>query len=83
MPAPYSLQGGVKAFLSCLRQHAPLLRSADDPSTFLVNDTADPLQRSLWCAAAPGRGTHGASVLCWPHACASASQGCAQRFAGH
>jgi hypothetical protein len=40
-------QGGVKAFLSCLRQHAPLARSADDPNTYLVNDTADPLQRSL------------------------------------
>ena len=42
------LQGGVKAFLSCLRQHAPLVRSADDPNTYLVNDTGDPLQRSLW-----------------------------------
>jgi len=41
-------QGGVKAFLSCLRQHAPLVRSADDPNTWLVNDTGDPLQRSLW-----------------------------------
>lgn len=42
------MQGGVKAFLSCLRLHTPLLRSADDANTYLVNDTADPLQRSLW-----------------------------------
>jgi len=43
-----ALQGGVKAFLSCLREHACLVRSSDDPSTYLLNDTADPLQRSLW-----------------------------------
>ena len=47
-PRSLSHQGGVKAFLSCLRQHAPLVRSADDPHTWLVNDTGDPLQRSLW-----------------------------------
>ena len=41
-------QGGVKSFLHCLREHAPLVRSADDANTYLVNDTADPLQRSLW-----------------------------------
>jgi hypothetical protein len=41
-------QGGVKSFLHCLREHAPLVRSADNANTYLVNDTADPLQRSLW-----------------------------------
>lgn len=28
-------------------QHAFLVKSADDPNTYLVNDTADPLRRSL------------------------------------
>lgn len=40
-------QGGIKSFLSCLREHGPLVRSADDPNTYLINDTTDPLQRSL------------------------------------
>ncbi|PRW58614.1 TBC1 domain family member 17-like [Chlorella sorokiniana] len=47
LPSLHFQTGGVKAFLSCLRQHAPLVRSADDPNTWLVNDTGDPLQRSL------------------------------------
>ena len=28
-------------------QHAHLVKSRDDPNTFLVNDTTDPLQRTL------------------------------------
>ena len=28
-------------------QHVPLAKSSDDANTYLVNDTADPLQRSL------------------------------------
>lgn len=30
-------------------QHIYLVKGADDPNTYLVNDTADPLQRSLTC----------------------------------
>ena len=30
-------------------QHVYLGKSLDDPNTYLVNDTADPLQRSLNC----------------------------------
>lgn len=28
-------------------QHVYLVKASDDPNTYLVNDTADPLQRSL------------------------------------
>ena len=47
LPLCPGLQGGLKLFLSALRQHAHLVRSAEDPQTYLVNDIADPLQRSL------------------------------------
>lgn len=30
-------------------QHIYLVKGSDDPNTYLVNDTADPLQRSLTC----------------------------------
>lgn len=30
-------------------QHIHLVKGSDDPNTYLVNDTADPLQRSLTC----------------------------------
>ena len=33
--------------LDCCAQHVLLARSAGEPETYLVNDTADPLQRSL------------------------------------
>lgn len=33
--------------MSALREHVPLARSASDANTYLVNDQADPLQRSL------------------------------------
>lgn len=39
--------GGVREFLSTLRNHALLVRSNDDPNVYLVNDVQDPLQRSL------------------------------------
>ena len=32
-------------------QHVLMVRSTDDPNVYLVNDTADPLQRSLTCLA--------------------------------
>ena len=40
--SPHSV-GGV--------QHVLMVRSTDDPNVYLVNDTADPLQRSLTCLA--------------------------------
>ena len=39
LPPLHFHHGGVKAFFSALRQHASLARSAEDPNTFLVNDT--------------------------------------------
>ncbi|GIL71169.1 hypothetical protein Vretifemale_1776 [Volvox reticuliferus] len=47
LPPLYFQKGGVKALISTLKQHVFLLKSADDPHTYLVNDTADPLSRSL------------------------------------
>ena len=37
---------GSNTLPSCV-QHAHLVKSRDDPNTFLVNDTTDPLQRTL------------------------------------
>lgn len=31
----------------CVLQHCDLVKSAEDPNTYLINDTADPLQQSL------------------------------------
>ncbi|MEW5312825.1 MAG: hypothetical protein WDW38_004430 [Sanguina aurantia] len=47
LPPLYFLKGGVKALMLVLKQHAVLIKSATDPSTYLINDTSDPLQRSL------------------------------------
>eukprot|EP00241_Pyramimonas_parkeae_P010960 CAMPEP_0114266548 /NCGR_PEP_ID=MMETSP0058-20121206/24683_1 /TAXON_ID=36894 /ORGANISM="Pyramimonas parkeae, CCMP726" /LENGTH=230 /DNA_ID=CAMNT_0001384065 /DNA_START=73 /DNA_END=761 /DNA_ORIENTATION=- len=47
LPPLYFHNGGVKAFLNKLKQHALLVRSVEDPNTYLVNDVADPLQRSM------------------------------------
>ncbi|KAI3928698.1 hypothetical protein MKW98_024299 [Papaver atlanticum] len=46
-PPLYFYNGGVREFLATLKQHVSLIRSADDPNVFLVNDFQDPLQRSL------------------------------------
>lgn len=66
---------------SCVvMQHIYLVKGSDDPNTYLVNDTADPLQRSLTCleltdvlmgAPPPGASTTwppptGLLVLCQP-----------------
>jgi hypothetical protein len=32
-----------------LLQHVYLVKGSEDPNSYLVNDTADPLQRSLTC----------------------------------
>ncbi|KAK9130669.1 hypothetical protein Sjap_011156 [Stephania japonica] len=46
-PPLYFYNGGVREFLATLKQHAVLVRSADDANLFLLNDFQDPLQRSL------------------------------------
>lgn len=80
LPSLYFQNGGVKAFLSCLRLHTPLLRSADDANTYLVNDTADPLQRSLCSlelADVLSGGPSGAAGSAFP-ACAAGSLAASQ-----
>eukprot|EP00959_Pyramimonas_sp_CCMP1952_P429491 8994906-Pyramimonas_sp.AAC.1 len=47
LPPLYFSNGGVKKFLSVLKLHTCLLRSAEDQHTYLVNDIVDPLQRSM------------------------------------
>ncbi|RMZ54525.1 hypothetical protein APUTEX25_002101 [Auxenochlorella protothecoides] len=47
LPPLYFQHGGIKSLMSALREHVPLARSALDANTYLVNDQADPLQRSL------------------------------------
>lgn len=47
LPPLYFHNGGVRSLIGVLKQHAFLAKSAEDPNTYLVNDTADPLQRSL------------------------------------
>jgi uncharacterized protein (DUF3084 family) len=47
LPPLYFSNGGVKKFLSVLKLHTSLLRSAEDQNTYLVNDVVDPLQRSM------------------------------------
>ncbi|KAL3149387.1 hypothetical protein ABBQ32_002188 [Trebouxia sp. C0010 RCD-2024] len=49
LPPLYFGTGGVRALFATLKQHIYLVKGADDPNTYLVNDTADPLQRSLTC----------------------------------
>lgn len=47
LPPLYFTNGGVKDFLTVLKQHTCIVRSPDDPNLYLVNDIADPLQRSM------------------------------------
>ena len=47
LPPLYFHQGGVRELLRVLKQHTCLVKSSVDPNTYLVNDIADPLQRSL------------------------------------
>lgn len=47
LPPLFFGQGGVRAFFSALKEHAVLTKSARDPAVFLVNDTTDPLMKSL------------------------------------
>ncbi|CAI9100838.1 OLC1v1038021C2 [Oldenlandia corymbosa var. corymbosa] len=46
-PPLYFYNGGVKEFLATVKQHAFLVRSADDANVFVVNDFQDPLQKTL------------------------------------
>ncbi|GFR42982.1 hypothetical protein Agub_g3981 [Astrephomene gubernaculifera] len=47
LPPLHFTRGGVRALIATLKQHVFLLKSASEPQTYLVNDTADPLCRSL------------------------------------
>lgn len=46
-PPLYFYNGGVREFLATIKQHAFLVRSAEDSNVFLVNDFEDPLQKTL------------------------------------
>lgn len=46
-PPLYFYNGGVREFLATIKQHAFLVRSAEDANVFLVNDFEDPLQKTL------------------------------------
>nr|CAD1825839.1 unnamed protein product [Ananas comosus var. bracteatus] len=46
-PPFYFYSGGVREFLGTLKQHVFIVRSAEDPNVFLVNNFQDPLQKSL------------------------------------
>lgn len=47
LPPLYFHQGGAQGLLKVLQQHVSLVPCARQPNTYLVNDTADPLRRSL------------------------------------
>ncbi|CAD7699808.1 unnamed protein product [Ostreobium quekettii] len=49
LPPLYFNNGGVRSLISALKEHVLLFKSASDRNTYLVNDIADPLQRSLNC----------------------------------
>eukprot|EP01018_Ginkgo_biloba_P022868 Gb_09990 [translate_table: standard] len=53
-PPLYFYNGGVREFLGTLKEHAFLVRSAEDANVFLVNDIQDPLQKSLSSLELPG-----------------------------
>ncbi|XVE54461.1 hypothetical protein DITRI_Ditri03aG0083200 [Diplodiscus trichospermus] len=46
-PPLYFYNGGVREFLTTIKQHIFLVRSAEDANVFLVNDFQNPLQRTL------------------------------------
>lgn len=46
-PSLYFYNGGVREFLAIVKQHVFLAKSAEDANVLLVNDTLDPLQRTL------------------------------------
>lgn len=53
-PPLYFYNGGVKEFLTTIKQHVSLVRSADDANVFVVNDFQDPLQKTLSSLELPG-----------------------------
>ncbi|KAM7511531.1 hypothetical protein LguiB_010406 [Lonicera macranthoides] len=46
-PPLYFYNGGVKELFAVMKNHVSLIRSAEDPNVYLVNDFQDPLQRTL------------------------------------
>jgi hypothetical protein len=47
LPPFFFHQGGIRQLLRAVRQHVSLVKVQGYPVTYLVNDTADPLQRCL------------------------------------
>ena len=41
------LAGGVRSLMTTLKQHANLVKAVNDPNTYIVNESPDPLRRSL------------------------------------
>ncbi|TYI16828.1 hypothetical protein ES332_A08G281200v1 [Gossypium tomentosum] len=46
-PPLYFYNGGVREFLTTIKQHVFLVRSVEDTNVFLLNDFQNPLQRTL------------------------------------
>ncbi|GMI88609.1 hypothetical protein like AT5G52580 [Hibiscus trionum] len=46
-PPLYFYNGGVRGFLTTVKQHVFLVRSVEDANVFLLNDFQNPLQRTL------------------------------------
>ncbi|KAJ1700347.1 hypothetical protein LUZ63_000126 [Rhynchospora breviuscula] len=53
-PPLYFYSGGIREFITTLKQHVFIIRSSEDPNVFLVNDFQDPLQKSLSSLQLPG-----------------------------
>ncbi|XP_057550041.1 uncharacterized protein LOC130828204 isoform X2 [Amaranthus tricolor] len=53
-PSLYFYNGGVREFLTTIKQYVSLVRSADDANVFIVNDFQDPLQKTLSSLELPG-----------------------------
>ncbi|PPR86696.1 hypothetical protein GOBAR_AA33996 [Gossypium barbadense] len=47
LPPLYFYNGGVREFLTTIKQHVFLVRSVEDTNVFLLNDFQNPLQRTL------------------------------------
>jgi len=80
LPPLYFNNGGVRAFIGALKQHAVLMKTTEDPNTYLVNDLGDPLQRSLTSLELAdvllGNPRPGAPVAWGPQSCDAAASWC-------
>ncbi|XP_078150698.1 rabGAP/TBC domain-containing protein isoform X2 [Carex rostrata] len=62
-PPLYFYSGGVREFITTLKQHVFIIRSSEDPNVFLVNDFQDPLQKSLSSLELPGLASFKSSTV--------------------